>query len=133
MNTNNICIHYILTQTMAPVSSIIPGAAYNSTTQVYTIPVSALNAALLKTFVPNGSFEQLLHSLCTILKERSDAGSLAAYQCAASIDNKSIQSSVYEKTQNVFSNCTLVSMLLSFCFETTAVATESATNMSVIG
>jgi hypothetical protein len=118
---------------MAPIASIVAGCSYNSTTQTYTIPVSALNTALLKTFVPTGSFEQLLYAMAQIVKERSDAGSLAQYQCACSVDNKCVQTSVFEKTQNVFSNCTLVSMLLSFCFETTAVATESVTNLSNIG
>jgi hypothetical protein len=116
---------------MAPIATIIPGASYANST--YTIPVTALNSALLKPFVANGSFEQICYSLLEILYEKYQAGSLAQYQVAAEVSNKVVQSSIFEKSQNVFSNCTLVSMLTSFCFETTATTTESATNISSIG
>ena len=78
-------------------------------------------------------FEQLAYALLEILYEKYQAGSLAQYQVAAEVSNKVVQSSIFEKSQNVFSNCTLVSMLTSFCFETTAVTSESASNISSIG
>jgi hypothetical protein len=116
---------------MAPIATIVPGASYAS--GVYTIPVTALNSAMLRSFTANGSFEQLAYALLEILYEKYQAGALAQYQVAAEVSNKVIQSSIFEKTQNVFSNCTLVSMLTSFCFETTATTAESATNISSIG
>jgi hypothetical protein len=119
--------------TMAPIATIISGITYSAGS--YTIPDSALNTALLKGYTGDGSLERLIYALIQIVYEKNQAGSLSAYQAAVEVSNKVTQSSVWEKTQNVFTNATLVSMLVSFCTATSgtgAAVSESATGVSTI-
>jgi hypothetical protein len=122
-----------ISEQMAPIATIIPGVTYSAGS--YTIPDSALNTNLLKGFTGNGSLERLVYALIQIIYEKNQSGSLSAYQAAVEVSNKVQQSSVWEKSQNVFTNATLVSMLVSFCVETTgtgAPVTESATGLTTI-
>jgi hypothetical protein len=71
---------------------------------------------------------QSLHELQTVLL----VGTLSQRTAAVEISNKSVQSSVWEKTLNVFSNVTLISYLVSFAFDT-GPSLENANGLAVIG
>jgi hypothetical protein len=70
---------------------------------------------------------QSLHELQTVLQ----VGTLSQRTAAVEISNKSVQSSVWEKTLNVFSNVTLISYLVSFAFDT-GPSLENANGLAVI-
>jgi hypothetical protein len=118
---------------MAPIATIISGVTYSAGT--YTIPDSALNTNLLKGFTGDGSLERLHYALTQCIYEKNQAGSLSAYQAAIEVSNKVTQSSLWERTQNVFSTATLVSMLVTYCVSTSgtgSIVTETATGITAI-
>jgi hypothetical protein len=119
---------------MVAIGTIISGCTYSG--GVYSIPDSALNTNLLKGFVGGSdSLEKLHYALTQIIYEKNQAGSLSAYQAAIEVSNKVTQTSVWERTQNVFSTNTIISMLVSYCVNisgTGSIITETATGITTI-
>jgi hypothetical protein len=118
---------------MAPIATIIPGITYSAGT--YTISDATLNTNLLKGFTGDGSLEKLHYALTQIIYEKNQAGSLSAYQAAIEVSNKVTQTSVWERTQNVFSTYTIISMLVSYCVSTSgtgSIVSETATGITTI-
>jgi hypothetical protein len=94
--------------------------------------VSALNAALINDMTASDSAEKLIYGLLESLQELQTVGALTQTRAAVEISNKSVQSSVWERTTNVFSNVTLISYLVSFACDT-GPSFENANGISVIG
>jgi hypothetical protein len=115
---------------MVAIATLLPGCSYASGT--FTVPVSALNAALINDMTASDSAEKLIYGLLESLQELQTVGTLSQRSAAVEISNKSVQSSVWEKTLNVFSNVTLISYLVSFAFDT-GPSLENANGLSVIG
>jgi hypothetical protein len=73
----------------------------------------------------------MMYGLLQSLHELQTVGTLSQRTAAVEISNKSVQSSVWEKTLNVFSNVTLISYLVSFAFDT-GPSLENANGLAVI-
>lgn len=104
---------------MVQIESLIPGASFSS--NVFTIPVSALNAKLANDISGSNSAEKLYYALLQLLLDEQEAGTLSQPQVAMEIGNKSHQRSVWEEQTNVFSSCNLTSFLVSFNMSTNPV------------
>ena len=109
---------------MVAIATLLPGCSYASGT--FTVPVSALD------MTASDSAEKLIYGLLESLQELQTVGTLSQRSAAVEISNKSVQSSVWEKTLNVFSNVTLISYLVSFAFDS-GPSFENANGLSVIG
>lgn len=115
---------------MVAIATLLPGCSYSSGT--FSIPVSALNSVLSTDMTASDSAEKLIYGLLECLQEKQLAGTLSQRGAAVEVANKSVTSSVWEKTLNTFSNITLVNYLVSFAFDT-GPSLESADGLSAIG
>lgn len=115
---------------MVAIATLIPGASYSSGT--FSIPVSAMNNILSTDMTASDSAEKLIYGLLECCQEKQLLGSLTQRGAAVEVANKSVTSSVWEKSLNVFSNVTLVNFLVSLSFDT-GPSLESGDGLSVIG
>lgn len=111
-------------------AQIIPGCTYSG--GVWSIPASALNAILtspISTTVDNGA--ALIYAILECVYQQQQSGTLQNYMVACSVDAKQNSKSVYETSQNTFTNVSLVSYLTSFPF-TTGGSNENVSNIAQI-
>jgi hypothetical protein len=82
----------------------------------FRFPSDSGRSALINDITASDSAEKLIHGVLESLQELQTVGTLSQHSAAVEISNKSVQSSVWEKPLNVFSNVTLISYLISFAF-----------------
>jgi hypothetical protein len=71
---------------MVAVATLLPGCSYASGT--FTVPVSALNAALINDMTASDSAEKLIYGLLESLQELQTVGTLSQRSAAVDISNK---------------------------------------------
>jgi hypothetical protein len=92
-------------------NTFLPGASYSA--GAWHIPVSAVNSVLTSSVTGKDSAELLIFSLLEVLYQRQKDGFLTQPTISLECSNRAIGQSVWEEAPNNFSNCDLLSWLVS--------------------
>jgi hypothetical protein len=100
-------------------NTFIAGSSFSA--GAWHIPVSAVNSVLTTSVTGKDSAELLIFSLLEVLYQRQKDGVLSQPTIAIECSNRATQASVWEEAPNTFSNCDLLSWLVSVNLDSTPV------------
>lgn len=101
-------------------SVILPGSSYSSTTNSYTIPVSAINAILTTPVTGKDNFEVLLMSLLDVLWQRGEDGFIQQWTCSAETNQRVVQQHEWQEIERQYDTVQLLTHQVSFNMTTAA-------------